>query len=448
MGLYSRDWWIILVLCLAFTACGTTEPFVPQPPGPTAQAIPKPPPIDFSQRTPLPYKMTIAILPLENLTKKDDLAWLSAGIPESLISKLQNIRSLRMVERMRIKNLVEELKLSESGLIEPGAAQKAGRLLGADTVLIGSFVEFQGTVQINCRLVRVETGTVIHAVDSTGLLNRIFQLQDRLAEKLVATLGVRMETDEAHRLAVQETNSLTAYENYVRGRDHYFQFNRPGYEEAARLYREAVRLDPGFALAHAGMADTLATLGFSRKKEGEAYESLFREAREAAKKAIALNPNLSDGHRALAHVYNNDGSGRIADAAREAQQALTLNPNDAEAWYLLAQTYTYYDTRDLDRAQIYYENAIQLNPDYAMAYNSLGWFVYLEKKWYDKAVEAFERAIQISPNFTEAYDSLGEAYFRMGKYPEAARNFRKALELQPSHKHAARRLKEAEKAIR
>ncbi len=83
-----------------------------------------------------------------------------------------------------------------------------------------------------------------------------------------------------------------------------------------------------------------------------------------------------------------------------------------------------------------------------MAYNSLGWFVYLEKKWYDKAVEAFERAIQISPNFTEAYDSLGEAYFRMGRYPEAVKNFRKALELQPSHKHAARRLKEAEKAAR
>lgn len=397
----------------------------------------------FDSTQPLQYKYTLAVMPLENLTKSAELDWLSAGIPESLISKLQNIRSLRLVERIRISKVISEIRLGQAGLVSPETAQKAGKMLGADTVLIGSFAEFRGTIRVPVRLVKVETAQIITATESTGLLDRIFQLQDRLAEKLVANMGLRMGVEEKERMT-RITTTNDAYELYVRGRDHYFKFNREGYERAVELYKDAIRIDPNFALAYAGIADSLATLGYSRQKDGESYRGLYKEAKQAAETAIALNPNLSDGHRALAHVYLN--LRRFSETRYQAEKALSLNPNDPEAWYMLAQVAT--DIPDLDKAQRYYTNAIQLNPDYAMAHNNLGWYVYLKRRWYDRAIDEFKRAIQISPDFAEAHDSLGETYYRMKRYEEAAESFQKAVDIQPNHKNAVKRLKQSLRKIK
>ncbi len=431
----------LLLLLLLLLSCQTRLP--PGPGSPAAPAAPVAPPAELLKGGPLPFKATVAVLPLDNISKKGELEWLSEGIPESMIAKLQNVRSLHMVERMRIRRVIEELKLGMSGMVDPNTAQAAGKLIGADTVLIGSFMESRGELRITMRLVKVEQGSVLHALEETGLLDRIFQVQDRLAERLVAALGYRVEADESRRMTLSATNSLNAYQFYVRGRDQYFRFNREGYEKAAELYREAIRLDPGFVLAHAGIGDALATLSYSRRKAGESYEGILRQAREAAEKAVALNPASSEAHRALAHAHNN--AFNFQETRREAEKALALNPNDAEAWYLLGQAAT--TVPDLDRAEICYNHAIRLDSRYAMAYNSLGWYVYLERKWYDKAAEAFKRAIQISPDFTEAHDSLGEAYFRMGRYEEAAAAFKKALDLQPGHKHAGQRYQETMKKI-
>ncbi len=435
----------LFLLLLLILSCQT--PLPPGPGSPIAAVAPPPAPVfsaELLKGGPLPFKATVAVLPLDNISKKSDLEWLSEGIPESMITKLQNIRSLHMVERMRIKRVIEEQKLQMSGLVDPATARDAGKLLGADTILIGSFMESRGEVRITMRLVQVETGSMLHAIEETGLLDRIFQVQDRLAERLVVGLGYRMEADEGRRMTLSAPNSLQAHQFYVRGRDQYFRENREGYEKAVEFYREAIRLDPGFVLAHAGIGEALARLSYSRRKAGESYEGLLRQARESAEKAVSLNPSSSEAHRALAHAHTN--AFNFQESRREAEKALALNPNDAEAWYLLGQAATT-TPANLDRAEICYQHAIRLDSRYAMAYNSLGWYVYLERKWYDKAAEAFQRAIQISPDFTDAHDSLGEAYFRMGRYPEAAAAFKKALDLQPSHKHAGQRYPETMKKI-
>jgi len=422
---------LLLLSCQTPLTPVTGSPSTP-PPFPTA------PPAELLRGGPLPFKTTVALLPLENISKNKEMDWLSEGIPESMIAKLQNVRALHMVERMRIRQIMEEQKFQMTGLVDPATAKEAGKLLGADTILTGGFAEFRGEVRITVRLVDVEKGSVMHAIEEIGLIDRIFHLQDRLAERLVSTLGYRLESDESRRMTLAASGSLQAYQYYVRGRDQYFRFNREGYEKAIELYREAIRIDPGFVLAYAGIGDAGATLAYSRKKAGESSEGLLRQAREAAEKAVALNPASSDAHRALAHVHNNAFS--FQDGRREAERALALNPNDAESWYLLGQAAT--TVPDLDRAEICYNNALRLDQHNAMVYNSLGWYVYLERKWYDKAAEVFKQAIRISPDFTDAHDSLGEAYFRMGKYEEAAAAFRKALDLQPNHKHATQRYRE------
>ncbi len=430
----------LLLFCLL--AC---QPPLPPVAGSPAAPPPLPtaPPAELLRGGPLPYKTTLALLPLENISKNRETDWLAEGIPESMIAKLQNVSAIHMVERMRIRQIMEEQKLQMTGLVDPATVREAGKLLGADTILTGGFVEFRGEVRITVRLVDVQKGSVMHAIEEIGLLDRIFHVQDRLAERLVSTLGYRLDNDESRRMNLSASGSLQAYQYYVRGRDQYFRFTREGYEKAIELYREAIRIDPGFVLAYAGIGDAGATLAYSRRKAGESYEGLLRQAREAAEKAVELNPASSEAHRALAHVHNNAFS--FPAARQEAEKALALNPNDAESWYLLGQAAT--TVPDLDRAEICYNNALKLDPRNAMVHNSLGWYVYLERKWYDKAAEAFKRAIQISPDFADAHDSLGEAYFRMGRFAEAAEAFRKALDLQPSHKHAKQRYQETMQKI-
>lgn len=401
-------------------------------------------PIDFSKRHTPAYKMTMAVLPFDDLSGNKQMQTLSRVIPESMISKLQNVRGLHMVERMQIQALINEMQLGASGLIDARTAQKAGKMLGADTVVIGSYAEMTGELRINARVVQVETGGMLHAVDSTGLSNRVFQLVDRLADRLVRDLGIGMSPDERQRMSLDETNSLKAAEYFVRGGDYYSQYNRESYEKALECYREAIRLDPKYAKAYAAMGDVLATLAFSRKKAGESYMGIVREAKDAAKKAIAIDPNLADGYRSLARIYGNEFDFYASHV--EAKNALNRNPNDADAWYLLAQAATARNVEsifDLDKALIYYETSIRLNPRNALVYNDMGWYVFLEKKWYDRAIDAFQRAIELSPNFPEAHDSLGEAYYRIGKYEEAVKQFQKTLEIQPSHRHANERLKDA-----
>jgi len=97
-----------------------------------------------------------------------------------------------------------------SGLVDPDTAREAGKLLGADTILIGSFMESRGEVRITMRLVPVETGSMLHAIEETGLLDRIFQVQDRLAERLVAARGsVSLSNDVPAFLAISGVSSAT-----------------------------------------------------------------------------------------------------------------------------------------------------------------------------------------------------------------------------------------------
>lgn len=435
----------VIVVSVFFMACAQERLPTPDfPAGAQSQRAAAVQPIDFSKPQPLAYKMTMAVLPLEDNTGRKDMQALSKIIPENLIAKLQNVRSIHMVERMQIQKLINELKLSEAGLIDEKTAQRAGKMLGADTVVLGSYSEIAGELRINVRVVQVETAGIYYATEETGVSNRAFNVIDRLADKLVTGLGFRLKPSERQRMSLEETNSLKAAEFFVRGGDYYSQYNRESYEKALECYREAIRLDPKYAKAYAAMGDVLATLGFSRKKAGESYLSVVREAKEAAKKAIAIDPNLADGYRALARIYGNEF--QFPDSYNQAQEAIRRNPNDADAWYILAQASTAQDfpsIYDLDKALMFYETSIRLNPRNALVYNDMGWYVYLEKRWYDKAIAAFQRSIEISPDFPEAHDSLGEAYYLIGKYEDAVRQFRKTLELQPSHRHAKERLKDA-----
>ena len=442
---------ILISICLFFLGgCAAERSATPDfPAGTQSRMDSGAPPIDFAKRQPLTYKMTMAVLPFDDLSGNKEMQTLSRVIPECMISKLQNVRGLHMVERMQIQNLINELKLGETGLIDAKTAQKAGKMLGADTVVIGSYAEMTGELRINVRVVQVETAGVLHAVDATGVNNRVFQLVDRLAERLVTELGIGLNPVERQRMSLDETSSLKAAEYFVRGGDYYSQYNRASYEKALECYREAIRLDPKYAKAYAAMGDVLATLGFSRKKAGEAYMGLIREAKDAAKKAIAIDPNLGDGYRSLARIYGNEFE--FYDSHTQAQKAINRNPNDADAWYLLAQAATARNVSsiyDLDKALIYYETSIKLNPRNALVYNDMGWYVFLEKKWYDRAIDVFQRAIQISPNFPEAYDSLGEAYYLIGKYEDAVKQFRKTLDIQPTHRHAGERIKDALRKVK
>src|SRR5437899_1177032 len=126
----------------------------------------------------------VAVLDFENLTRDRSLDWLSAGIAETLTTELSRSRNFRLVERRRLGDVLQEIKLSRSGFVDPATAQRIGKLAGADTILVGSFQKEGTRLRITARLVDVETGVSRAPATVEGPYKDIFALETDLASKL------------------------------------------------------------------------------------------------------------------------------------------------------------------------------------------------------------------------------------------------------------------------
>lgn len=140
-------------------------------------------------------KRVIAVMPFSNLMDDANLSWLGNGIAETLTTDFGGVKDFILVERMKLAEVMGELKLGLTGMIDPASAQEAGKLLGAEAIVIGSFQKFGDTIRITARIVRVETGVVAETVKVTGAFNNIFSLQDQIAKRLINNLHPALSGD-------------------------------------------------------------------------------------------------------------------------------------------------------------------------------------------------------------------------------------------------------------
>lgn len=275
------------------------------------------------QQTPL----RVVIIPFRNLSEKAEDQWLGNSFAESLTMGLLKVKALQVIERGQLDAIVKEQNMGQSARVDEQSAPRLGKLLGAKLVVMGSFQKVGDQLQANVRFVDAETGEVDpnRFAQIQGPFNTIFDLQADLAKQLVNQLQVQAKPDEIREMKAvfTATQSPEAYRHYIEGQTLLRQGTTRHLAEAISAFQKALKEDPNYALAYAGLAESYATRAdFSKQLRvlpgaipGPNDEAL---ARQAATKALSLNRDLPEVMRALAKLDWNDGK------RKQAMQTLIL----------------------------------------------------------------------------------------------------------------------------
>lgn len=199
----------------------------------------------------------LAVMDFENASRDKALDWIGVGIAETLSTELGRIQDLTLVERNRLNDALKELKFGRSEAVDQATAQKMGRMLGADSVVVGSFQKFQNNLRIVARVVDVETGTIRVPARVDGVYNDMFALQIDLAKKLVEEMKGSLAEADKKRLEAAPSKNVDALRAYSDGV--YFYRNDLAQDAVAEFDR-ALALDPNYAEAHFYKGMALAKL--------------------------------------------------------------------------------------------------------------------------------------------------------------------------------------------
>lgn len=267
-----------------------------------------------------PHPSSIAVLPFIDLGGDADSSYFSDGMTEDLITALSKIRQLRVVSRTS--------SMAYRG--SPKTLPEIGRELGVARVVEGSVRREDGQVRITAQLIDVATDRHLWGDSYDRDLADIFEIQRDVADRIAAALEAELSLEERRELDQPPTTEVTAHVHYLRGREQYLRYQEGANEAAIEHYRDAIELDPGYALAHAGLASALC---LRTANYGAGDESLAA-ARAAAKTALDLDPDLPEAHKALGLVDSLQG--RPAKARAAYLRALELRPDYDEAIHNIA----------------------------------------------------------------------------------------------------------------
>ena len=192
---------------------------------------------------------TIAVLDFENNSFFDPESYesLSRGLAEIMITELSRVQAVRVVERQKLRSLLDELKLSQSGLIDENSTLKVGKMLGVKHLVFGGYiVTMDKKIRIDVRVVEVETGLTIKASEVTGKIKDMLSLVKKLSKKMIKDLNIHMTNKEKKSIDKSQELDIKAVMFFSKG----LEFEDQGqWEQAKAYYSKALGLEPGFELA-------------------------------------------------------------------------------------------------------------------------------------------------------------------------------------------------------
>ena len=367
----------------------------------------------------LPDKPSIAILPFQNLSGDAEQEYFADGVVEDITSALSRIRWLFVIARnssFTYKGRTVDVK-------------QVGRELGVGYLLEGSVRKATNQVRITGQLIDATTGGHLWADRFGGTLDDIFELQDQITVSVVGAIAPQLERAEIERAKRKPTESLDAYDYYLRGTANLHQGTRQAINEALPLFYKAIQLDPDFASAY-GMA---AWCHFWRKVNGwmtDRPQEVVEGAR-LARRAVELGKDdavaLTRGGHALAHLVGDlDGGIALLD------RALVLNPNLAAAWFLGGFLRAW--RGESDGAIKYFEQAMRLSPlDPEMYRMQAGMAVaHLFAGRFDTASSWAEKAYRDLPSFLMVVGIIAASHALAGRTDEARRALHHLRQLDPA----------------
>lgn len=360
-----------------------------------------------SAQQPVPLsadKQIIAVLPFKNLSDDVQQDYFSDGITADLITDLSKISGLSVIAR----NSVFIYKNTDVDI------RDVKQELGVDYVVEGSVRKVDDRVRISARLIDASSSINIWADRFDGTLDNLFAFQDSVTTKIINSLEVTLTERDRTRLAQKYSNSIEAYDEFLRGWQNLWLSSREGMYRARGHFLKAIELDDQFARAYANLALTYVydhLLGWSND-DAEA----LAKAHEYADKAITIDPELPQVYwvKGFADIFSRN----YQQSLKHAQHAIDLDPGFADGYGLLATTLNYAGKpKEADKVM---RKAMQLNPKYPAIYNVIHGEIFFNMHDYEKAIESFRHALDVNPEIEESRIWLAAAYANIGDLDEAS----------------------------
>ena len=363
---------------------------------------------------------SIAVLPFENKSGNADSDYLSEGVAESLIYKLSQLPNLRVSPR----SSVFRYKGKEID------AEKIGAELGVDAVMSGRIIQRGDNLTISVDLVDVRNKKTLWGEQYERRMSDLLATQKEIATTITEKLQLKLSGDSAQKLAKKYTDSNEAYELFLRGQFHYAKRTKAELLQSIEFYRQAIKLDPNFALAYVGVArsfNVMPSFAYMSPKEANP------QAKAAAERAVQIDPNLAEAHGALANVLALFDR-NWPEAEREFKRAIELDPNVAEIHNRYGRSYLLPLGR-FDEATSELRRALELEP-LTMTIGGNLTAVYLRAGKNDLALEQAKKTSALEPNHPIARVWLGWAYIAGGMHKEAIALGENTLQTNPTDQDA------------
>ena len=319
---------------------------------------------------------SVAVLPFANMSADSENEYFTDGMAEELINALSKIQSLRVASRtssFAFKGKNEDIT-------------EIGRKLKVSTVLEGSVRKMGNKLRIAAQLINVADGYQLWSERFDRDMEDVFAIQDEISQAIFDALRVILSEGEKKAIERDRSVNVQAYEFYLRGRQFIHQWSRSGLEYARQMFRRAIEIDPEYALAYAGLADSCSLLYMNC----DAREQNLTQGNAASRRALELGPDLAEAH--LSSGLTHSLSMRFTEAEREFEFAMKLDPKLFEAVY-------------------HYGRARYAQGEYA------------------EGAKLFERACALRPEDFQAPSFLAQCYLGLGLKDEARAMQRKALRL-------------------
>ena len=348
---------------------------------------------------------SIAVLPFDNMSVDPQQEYFADGMAEDIITDLSKISGLFVIAR----------NSSFAYKSQSPDVREVGRELGVGYVVEGSVRKAGGRIRINVQLIDASSGHHIWAERYDREEKDIFELQDEVREKVVASLKVKLTPDEETRLAGRLTDSPEAYDLWLRGLRHEGFSTKEDNLASRRFFEQAIEIDPGFAAAHASLANAYGLAvenGWSPSPVEHSAKSI-----QFAERSVRLDDDLPRAHWALARALSRKRQFNGERAVTELEKAISLDPNNADAYALLSEVLTF--TGRAEEAVGKMERAMRLNP------RSPYWYLHILGRSqlmlgrYDVAVGNLEKAVERNSNVPWPRRYLIAAYGQLGRLDDA-----------------------------
>lgn len=339
----------------------------------------------------------LAVLPFVNISPDPNDEYFADGLTEELISKLSEIKGLKVIARTSVMNY----KKKEKSVLQ------IGKELGAGSVIEGSVRKAGNRIRVTVQLIDSRTEEHLWASNYDKELDDIFGIQTDVATRVADSISAGI-FPRAHQA---DTRNVEAYTLYIKAKQLLHEDTEPSLRESVALFERAIARDPSFARAYASIADAwlrLATGGY------EDYSVAESRAEPAARKALELAPTSAEAHAAMAHVSN--VLDRFDETKRESEEAIRINPNLAEANLSLGISLA--STGRVKEGLASLERALELDPLSVTAAALLARTALVSGKE-ERALECLSRMNEVTPHNPRVIAALAEVHMVRGDLAKA-----------------------------